>query len=415
MTAVHARVQLDAEHTDLFNHIDCSRAVCCIEPAADPAEETLIYFEYFNKGAANVIFKVHPWSPGSATTTKPFQLIGDIQIAETQVYEGTPLPFYAVSNKVLRVPRGRAKCLTGEDIIEGFEDTIRPLFEASQADPHKPTLPQVTLSHHLMAHDAVALFPNVMEHLVAIAEDGTFEPMQIHTSKYSLTHRRWAMFLPDMSSTLNESVTLEIKPKWLLQSPNAPKNAIRCRTCAMHVATTRKRETYVCPLRFIEGDESDLRAWMRNSVATLLSETAVAMKHTPPSQSVVDSIGEHMLEYITKGEGRTLLHHLRRLQEQLDPHGVLSRDRAASKEQFDRDLRVAMTLRDCSLFIRFPYSIDGSDASHIASKLGDLDFKSAEKIDDWAQKESWLSENSAYTKEVEHDLGCWASRSTNIS
>jgi inositol-pentakisphosphate 2-kinase len=52
------------------------------------------------------------------------------------------------------------------------------------------------------------------------------------------------------------------------------------------------------------------------------------------------------------------------------------------------------------------YSSTGADASTIECKLGDLDFKSADKIDDWLQKETELLKSNAYTREVKEDLGC---------
>ena len=415
MTDQRLLLQLDASD---FDHMDHTRAACCVEPAADAVKTNLIYFEYFNKGAANVIFKIHPWTPTSPSPNKPFQLLGNIQLVDGKRYTGSPLPLQAVSNKVLRVPRGKAKCLSGEDIIKGFEGTIRPLFEpkngksniASVAEPASAASPQVALSTHLMNHDAVVLLPSVMEHFVAITEKGTFESMKSAQGPQSLTHRRWGMFLPDMSSTPNASVTLEIKPKWLVQSPNAPKSAIRCRTCAMQIHSPKSRDTYICPLRLVNGNEHDLCMWMQTTVAHLLSGKAKISEHPPP-QSAVESVRDHILEYITKGDGRILLQHLRRLQKQLDPHGVLSRDRCKPLDKFDHDLRAAMTLRDCSFFIKLSYTTDGAISPHITSKLGDLDFKSAEKIEDWAQKEMTLLRYELYTEKIPNDdLTCWVTR-----
>jgi inositol-pentakisphosphate 2-kinase len=68
---------------------------------------------------------------------------------------------------------------------------------------------------------------------------------------------------------------------------------------------------------------------------------------------------------------------------------------------FVYDLRLAMTLRDCSLFVVVPLR-DGE----VTSKLADLDFKSAEKIDDWRDKEAALVDEGWYTKSPEAHAVC---------
>lgn len=70
-------------------------------------------------------------------------------------------------------------------------------------------------------------------------------------------------------------------------------------------------------------------------------------------------------------------------------------------------LRLAMTLRDCSLFMRIPYV----DNLPIEAKLGDLDFKSSDKLEDWYQKEEALVNGGWYVN-VEDGMaggpsGCW--------
>lgn len=52
-----------------------------------------------------------------------------------------------------------------------------------------------------------------------------------------------------------------------------------------------------------------------------------------------------------------------------------------------------MTLRDCSLFVRIPYD----ESIPIEAKLGDLDFKSSDKLHDWYNKEQMLVHGGWYT------------------
>jgi inositol-pentakisphosphate 2-kinase len=73
---------------------------------------------------------------------------------------------------------------------------------------------------------------------------------------------------------------------------------------------------------------------------------------------------------------------------------------------FDRNLRLAMTLRDCSLYIKVGYTTSKMDAAIIDCRLGDMDFKSPDKIVDWMEKERDLINHAAYSRETGDDLGC---------
>ncbi|KAH7377671.1 inositol-pentakisphosphate 2-kinase [Pyrenochaeta sp. MPI-SDFR-AT-0127] len=397
--------------------VDNEKVRCCIKGTDDAPKDSLITFEYLNKGAANVVFKIHPWSPGSAKTA--FLIV---EIAFDGL-TGTPVPYQEVANQVLRVSRGRHKHLPGEVIIHGFETDIRPLFVSGQIttlvannnDSSAPsasvtqvpiTLPRHDLGQHLMDHQGLVLLQDAMAYLISKTEANTFEK---ESGEKSPVRTRLGILLPDMSPASGASITLELKPKWLLQSPNAPRGAVRCRTCAMQVANPKDRQTYLCPLRLVAGNKEDLISWAHHTVGQQFS-AAADVSADPPPQHLVSSIIDHLLKYITNGDGRALLHHLRFLQKELDPQGALYRDSMYPKDLFDHNLRLAMTLRDCSLFIKVPYNAEGAIASQISSKLGDLDFKSAEKIVDWTQKELSLQAEQMYTKDIEDDLDCWFPR-----
>lgn len=416
MDATVAQVQLPSHEMKDLDMIYNTKARCCIKASDGAPEDSLISFEYLNKGAANVVFKIRQWSP--ASTTGAF-LIVDVAF---DGLTGTPVPYREVADQVLRVSRGRHKHLPGEIIIHGFETDIRPLFVSGQINTlvaHNTSgqssasvtqvpvkLPQHNLEEHLMDHQGLVLTQDAMAYLINNTEANTFEK---ETGRETAVGKRLGILLPDMSPVPGASITLELKPKWLLQSPNAPKGALRCRTCAMQVANPKDRQTYLCPLRLMAGTKDDLSSWAHYSVGQQFHSTADASTDTAP-QHLVSSIINHLLNYITNGDGRALLQHLRFLQKVLDPQGALCRDKIHHKDLFDHNLRLAMTLRDCSMFIKIPYNAEGAIASQISSKLGDLDFKSAEKIIDWTQKELSLREEQMYTKYVEDDLYCWLLR-----
>ena len=54
---------------------------------------------------------------------------------------------------------------------------------------------------------------------------------------------RFGVLITDMSPRLGDTL-VEIKPKWLLQSPNAPGDAKRCRTCALRAPPRGQEHAY---------------------------------------------------------------------------------------------------------------------------------------------------------------------------
>lgn len=114
-----------------------------------------------------------------------------------------------------------------------------------------------------------------------------------------------------------------------------------------------------------------------------------------------EAIIQRAVPYLTTGPGHKILQHIRYLQGQLDPEGVLS---CSSSSKEENRLRLAMTLRDCSLFIRIPWLDQNMP---IEAKLGDLDFKSRGKKIDWAMKEKRLLHGGWYV-ELESGMDeCW--------
>lgn len=93
-----------------------------------------------------------------------------------------------------------------------------------------------------------------------------------------------------------------------------------------------------------------------------------------------------------------LLRRLRDNQVMLDPVGPIDADAQ------DENYRAAMTLRDVTVYLRYPNDVD--DISDCAeARIGDLDIKSAEKGATWREKERILIDEGWYEgKEAEADL-----------
>jgi inositol-pentakisphosphate 2-kinase len=377
-----------------FRALGLSQARCCVHRKDERLQEYLVWFDPLNEGAANVVFHIRPSHAQHKSLDFVFVDVDDGGNSATTV------PREEVTNQVLRVSKGAPKCIRSEDIIYGFDNDVRPLFESRVQSKGSPS--SDLAEKHLMPHHGVLLFPSAM--LDLIHQVDAIQKVQGHASREST---RWGILLPNMSPNPGTSITLEIKPKWLLQSPTAPSDAIRCRTCALQYSRGKgTAKDFICPLQLVNGSEADLRRWAVESVLKHADDDGENMSADPQSTQF-RAVVNHLLQYITKGDGRTLLRHIRNLQSQLDPQGVLCRSSTSDRSKFVHNLRLAMTLRDCSMFIVVPYTSSGDSLPPIISKLADLDFKSAGKIGDWAEKEIDLIDGGWYTKDPERHNMCW--------
>jgi inositol-pentakisphosphate 2-kinase len=387
-----------------FRELQMSQARCCIGTQDDIPDEARISLEYLHQGGANVVFKIHACQ--DQNDGKPSLLFVDLHNSASHAQ---PVHSSETSNKVLRVHKGLDKTLRSEEVIQGFIQDVRPLFQrgsipvitnstAHGNTSHTPAastliLPDHDLTTYLMDHEPVVLFPDAMAALTSQSDTICQE-----RGAEALTSVRWGILLPDMSPVLGSSVTLEIKPKWLVQSPTAPLNAIRCRTCALQILKPKDPKKYLCPLQLIHGDSDDIFQWAYNRFASKLGVEEVKRSSDvakEEQENTTAAIATHVTAYLTKGPGSTVLKHLEFLQSKLDPQGALRRGETRPRDTFDHNLRLAMTLRDCSMYINIRY--ENVDALEVVCKLGDLDFKSADKMDDWAGKERELLASDAYT------------------
>jgi hypothetical protein len=424
-------------------------------------------FAFLAEGAANAVFRVVPYSPRGGKECFVFEDDkGNIMQEERLV------------QKVLRMSKGKPKTLKYKEIMEGFETEVMPLFrktEPSQGKTQGPSsVPNLAINESfeefVMEHQGVAIAPEAIEAL--IAELHTHCPDNRHIEPHHLEER--GILLPDMSSVPGSVTTIEIKPKWLLQSPNAPRGAYLCRTCALH-ASRKSRKAYkgpwICPLALVAGNTAAIEPYVRHRSCETLAEEAVRGVHRksaclallhyrtrwsgyprhhklivdrsrnckisirernrvrglcPPKKdstsptslemdantllerpfqpvAELDAILKRAVPYLTTGPGHKILQHIRYLQSQLDQEGVIRHASSVQEPQDDR-LRLAMTLRDCSLFIRIPWADQNAP---IEAKLGDLDFKSHGKMGDWVLKEEGLLHGGWYVDMNSGMDECW--------
>ncbi|KAI0195380.1 inositol pentakisphosphate 2-kinase-like protein [Xylaria flabelliformis] len=288
-------------------------------------------FKYVAEGRANVVFSI--WESGNPTATKGR-------------FEGT----------LLRVP----KATLGVTPCD---------YETLQAFHENQVEGRVGRQH---------LVPQILIQITAEVADILHKKR--NKTDDSEIRAGYAMLIQDMSASPGYSV-LEFKPKWLAQSPIAPQNAKRCRTCAREAFRNNQKRAKgktasipICPLGLVHEDPA----------------------------VVVDTIKRLTPEWTQSNQKRLsdafersgILKKLRELQTKGDP------GRALLDNPSDPDFGLAMTLRDCSCYVRMPTDL----SEDVEIKLADVDKKNWEEKQTYWQESHWnLVDNGWYTCEEQVD------------
>lgn len=278
--------------------------------------------QYLNEGGANFVFSILPDGDNEVPTK--------------------------LKRKLLRVGKALSHVQTAEDQLRALDDWIRDLFPAD----------------HVIHHELISLDRSVLSLLNC--EVQSIERPGHRADDVLSEGDMSALLVTDMTPLEHESL-LQLKPKWLAQSPNAPRNAKRCRTCALRAhraskqiqTATDAQET--CPLNLISSN---------------LAEREKAVH-------AVTNDGR--LQSFLMDQAQPILHQLRDCQARFDPDGVLQ----VSISESESDLCKAMTLRDCTLFLK-------RSGKSIEARLGDLDMKQLERLPRWKQVEEVLIEEGWY-------------------
>ncbi|KAG7290636.1 hypothetical protein NEMBOFW57_000639 [Staphylotrichum longicolle] len=259
---------------------------------------------------------------------------------------------------LLRVPKAGTKAHSHVELQEYWKTVVAPLFEPD----------------HLVQHQLVKLGDEgLVSRLNAVLDE------EEHTRRSDFKGSRVALAEYGM---LVEDMRQKFKPKWLAQSPNAPSSATRCRNCAREAlkhhtkpASHRKpNHAVLCPLNFLTCSTSP------PALANILTHL---FADEPPTPSQVAQ-RNRLIHWL---QTNTLLPRLRAAQESNDRNGPLG----ASAE--DRQFQLAMTLRDCTCFVRIP----ADPALPVEAKLADLDKKnSVAKLGYWQAMERELIDGGYY-------------------
>ncbi|CAL3968432.1 unnamed protein product [Diplocarpon coronariae] len=328
-----------------------------------------IVIQYIAEGAANIVYRV---------SAAP--LNADPRVSELEQYgEGTPPPseididqslFFDssfIDNKLLRLRKNLATTLPCAVAQEAWTRLVLPLFPP----------------HQLVMQSLVEVRTgNIVSRLNKSLEQWEYSCAIIdgpHPSGSARPFKRRGVYLADddhgllvtdMSPRLPGEEIIQFKPKWLAQSPSAPAAARRCRTCAnvarKNAAAARLHqplEKPFCPLDLVSSNYADIYACAE---AILQPECAAANI-------------ERFARWI---QGTTLLKRLRDRQLAMDQRGIIDPDLS------NENLLVAMTLRDCTVFVKFLAEVNNDE--DIEARIGDLDVKSPQKAAYWKETETPL-------------------------
>ena len=297
-----------------------------------------VRLSYLAEGAANIVYRPIP-APASPSTE------ADISFPVAQPDGETPAippPTETLTitvdprleGKLIRLRKDLSTTVPVTESWAHFHNVVSPLFLDSQ------------LVSQTLFYISRTVIYSLNADLRAMERDGR-RPEKRH-GVYVDDGEIYGTLVPDMSSDAR-SMSIEFKPKWLVQSPNAPEGSKRCRTCAlraMKAAQVRLSRSArdggedgkggFCPLNLVSGD--------RYKVSTVVEQLLGSSRFSDLDRM---RMGDQLMRWLPKS---LLLQRLKHLQETLDPVGVLEADLEAQA------FLTAMTLRDCTLFlkVRFP-------------------------------------------------------------
>ncbi|GAB7341450.1 hypothetical protein MBLNU457_7689t1 [Dothideomycetes sp. NU457] len=320
---------------------------------------TPIVLEYLAEGNANVVYRVVLF-----------------ELATSSGSLATTLILPTVENVVLRLSKQK----------NFIASTLQRSFELQKSFSFIP-------EKHLVRWETVVVSKDIIEGInrdLLDHERSGRRPASRRGDPVTLEDDM-GLFLTDMTATATDTV-LEFKPKWLSQSPNAPAESVRCRTCALRAQRQATKDrgqavpsaTTWCPLALVSGDQKE----------RLLAAAAILKANK------CHWISDGEVQLANLFANSDLLGLLKEYQKRLDSHGILE---SLSEGNNMHDLRTAMTLRDCTLFIT---SRNGRFDEETELKLADLDLKASlpETTAEYAEIEQRIKAQGCFTDNNENSI-----------
>ena len=249
-----------------------------------------------------------------------------------------------------------------------YEEQIAPLFAFNAS---------LLLPVQLVEIDQQLI--DILNSQLIAAEGSVRPPLRAGVYHPKFEVEPYAMVMANLAH--GTAKVVEFKPKWLVQSPSAPRNAQRCRTCALNtmrraLGTSGRGDSGFCPFDLLSSNRHILsnalnRIW--TDKGTLSQFVDVFTERVQPAM--------RELQQIQRQKGGV------GLSDFLNPE--------------DKDFGVAMALRDCSIMLQV-----GTRDGHLTVsmvKFLDLDLKEANpiKLERWADIEQELISGGWYTAKGE--------------
>lgn len=295
-----------------------------------------------------------------------------------------------LKGQLLRVPKQNYKAIPYADIQHYWQNRISPLFQPSELVqqrlvklPNDPTFFRRLNQQLRKLDDSGTRRPDFVGH--SVSEDVRIgmlvEDMRSNSIRADASNS--VSSSSSSSSTTTTTTTpatsmYEIKPKWLIQSPRAPRGAEQCRNCAREVWRNMKNKTknpIFCPLNLVKA-------------ADFPRDENIARDIAADLRRCYHDMTEHEARNLTQWlRSCELVPRLRRIQWDHDHTAQITDEEAYS---------LAMTLRDCSLFVLVPKGANASPGQVVA-KLGDTDMKNfAVKKEYWMKMEKEFHDSGVY-------------------
>lgn len=289
-----------------------------------------VRLSFLAEGAANIVYRPipPPATPSTEADATPDQVNGALPATPPPTEISSVRLDPRLEGKLIRLRKNLSTTVPVTESWDHFRNVVSPLFSENQL---------VSQTLFQISRDVVR---ECNAELQCMEKDG--RRSQSRHGLYLAEDEKYGTLIDDMTSD-DSSMTIEFKPKWLAQSPSAPAKSKRCRTCALRAmkqAKAGRREIRegeamkrgFCPLSLVSGD--------RMTVATVVEQLMDSWIYSDLDRM---RIGDKLISWV---ERSSLLQRLKELQEELDPVGVLEADLQSP------DFLTAMTLRDCTLFLK---------------------------------------------------------------
>ena len=226
-----------------------------------------------------------------------------------------------LQGKLLRLRKATPSSPPYEEVSRHFDNVIRPMFEPGElVDQHLVLLPK----------DLV----HACNDQLRASEQCGERPRKRHGVYLSISEPM-GLLVTDMTTFAAPGFSLmELKPKWLLQSPSAPPDSRQCRSCALRAmknhelsaagaAEDEEEQRSFCPLDLVSDDFDDV---VRASRRIKECRDPIRLARVLYRHETLLRLREHQRAMIDVGL-----------------HGPLPDSREQS---------MAMALRDCTMFIK---------------------------------------------------------------